>query len=50
MRSLWTAESLVCKGRSEQASAVVWKQECLECGLFQETSMHLTQLGLIITI
>lgn len=49
MRSLWRAESLVFKGRSDPASAFVWKQECLECGLFQETSLYLTLLQLIIT-
>lgn len=29
------------KGRSESTSAFVWKKECQECGLFQETSMQL---------
>lgn len=41
---------LAFKGRSEPTSAFVWKKECQECGLFQETSMHLTPLGQIITI
>lgn len=38
------------KGRSEPTSAFVWKTECQECGLFQETSMHPTPFGQIIAI
>lgn len=40
----------VFKGRSEPTSAFVWEKECQECGLFQETSMHLSPLGQIIAI